>query len=161
MSDLDFSAIQIREVPVTGPNGEKYVLRESTGKVTTDHRNAIMASTQFGPNGKVVGLKDLASVEAKFVAGCMWDSKGRNPPVTLIQSWPARVQQALYEKAKELSDMDEESPVRKALELALSREDAPISFEHLSAWAKGLEDSDELRPLIRLFADREAELKNS
>lgn len=157
---LDFSDLTIQEVMVVGPDKKTYTLREANGKAAKEHRNAIMASTQFGPDGKVTGLKDLASVEAKFVAACLWDEKERNPAVQLIESWPARVQKQLYEKAKELSDLGEDSPIRVALERALQREDSPISYEQFSAWAGSLADR-ELRPLSRLFEkDDKGQAKN-
>jgi hypothetical protein len=127
MSEFDFSSLEIKEVEVVGPDKKQYILREANGRAAKDHRNAIMAATQFGPSGKVTGVQGLASVEAKFVAACLWDEKGRNPSHTLIETWPARVQKQLYDKAVELSDMGEDSPFRKALEKALSLEEAPIS----------------------------------
>lgn len=148
--ELDFSAIEIREIPVVGPNKEHFVLREANGRAATDHRNAIMSSSEFGPDGKVIAIKDLASVEAKFIAACLWDDKGRNPSPSLIQSWPARVQKQLYEKVKELSDFGDESIVAEALKKALSREDSPITFSTLSEWAKSL-PNEEFSSLKILF----------
>lgn len=147
---LDFSTLIIQEVEITALDGKLYTLREANGKAAKDHRNAIMAATQFGPDGKVTGLKDLASVEAKFVAACLWDKQGKNPSVATVEAWPARVQKQLYEKAKELSAIGEDSPIRVAIEAALKREDSPVSYETLSYWAAGLE-GDEFRPLARLF----------
>jgi hypothetical protein len=156
---FDFSSLTIQEIPVVGPKGEQYTLREANGKAATDHRNAVMASTQFGPDGKVTGIKDLASVEAKFVAACLWDTQSRNPSVQLVQSWPARVQKQLYEKAKELSNMDDVDTMREAVEKAFARDDAPITHEAMSAWVATLTDK-EYRPLVRAF-EKKMPAKNS
>ena len=158
MEPLDYSTLTIQEVPVTGPDGKHYILREASGKAATDQRNAVVASAQIGPDGKVVGIKNLASVEAKFVADCLWDDKGKNPPVALVLSWPARVQKQLYEVAKELSDLGEESSLYEAFENALGREDSPISLEDLSKWVSILTE-DEFKPLVDLF--KRHDLKNS
>lgn len=158
METLDFSGITIQEVPVVTPDGNHFTLREANGKAATDHRNAIMASTRFGPDGKVTGISDLASVEAKFVAACLWDEKGRNPSSVLVQTWPARVQKQLYEKAKELSDFGEDSPIREALEKVLSLEGSPITLEELSKWIHS-QDQSEFRVLHRLL--EKPEPKNS
>ena len=158
MEQLDFSQLSIREVPVISPEGTHYTLREANGKTATEHRNAIISSTQFDANGKVVGVKDLASVEARFVASCLWDEKGKNPSVTLVQAWPARVQKALYDKAKELSDFADDMPLREALENALKLDDSPVPYDEFSKWAISLPE-DDYRPLVRLFR-KKAEVKN-
>ena len=156
---LDFSDLEIKEEPVITPDGKEFTLREANGKAATDHRNAVMACTIFGPDGKVVGVKDLSSVEARLVAACLWDDKGRNPAVSLIQSWPARVQKALFEKVKELSDMGEDSPLRDLFIKALSREDSPITLNDFSDWIKSL--GPEYSRLERLFTSSRESAKNS
>lgn len=155
--ELDFSSLQVKEVPVTLTDGSKWTLKEASGKAATDHRNAIMACTVWGPEGRAVGLKDLASVEARFVAACLFDQGGRSPTVQMIQAQPARVQKALYEKLKELSDFGENTISASDLEAALKRSDSPIQFETFSEWAKSL--PDEHRSLSKLFKDQS--LKNS
>ena len=152
MEPLDFGDLQIQEVSVTGPDGKAYTLREASGRVATNHRNAIMASSRLGPDGKVIGVSNLASVESVFVAGCLWDEKEKNPTVTLIESWPARVQKKLYETAKELSDFSETSPVFKSLEAALSLEDAPIDLASFVQWVQSLEGR-EFKPLQRIVSE--------
>lgn len=158
MEPLDFSTLTIQEVAVISPEGTHYTLREANGKTATEHRNAIMSSTIFGPDGKVTGIKDLASVEARFIASCLWDEKGKNPSVTLVQSWPARVQKKLYESAKDLSDFSEDTPLREALEKALALESCPIDGDVFAEWVRSL-DEEEYKPLIRLFG--KSDLKNS
>ena len=127
--ELDFSSLSVKEVPVTFTNGSKWTLKEATGKAATDHRNAIMACTIWGPDGRAVGLKDLASVEARFVAACLFDTNGKNPTPQMVQAEPARVQKALYEKLKELSDFGEDTMQVKELTEALKRSDSPVTLE--------------------------------
>jgi hypothetical protein len=161
MSDeFDFSGIEIKEITVVGPNKVEYTLREANGRTAKEHRNALMSSARFGPDGKCIGLESLASVESKFVASCLWDKQGRNPSFTLVEQWPARIQKKLYEKAKELSDMGEEQPIKEALEYALSLDDSPISFEDLADWISKIEDQDKVKPLKRIFDERDS-VKNS
>lgn len=155
--ELDFGSLQVKEVPVTLTNGSKWTLKEATGKAATDHRNAIMACTVWGPDGRAVGLKDLASVEARFVAACLFDASGRNPTPQMVQSEPARVQKALYEKLKELSEFGENTIAISDLEDALKRSDSPVSLEVFTEWAKAL--PDEHQSLARAF--KEPSLKNS
>jgi len=155
--ELDFSSLQVKEVPVKLTNGSQWTLREASGKAATDHRNAIMACTIWGPDGKAVGLKDLASVEARFVAACLFDPSGKNPTPQMVQAEPARVQKALYEKLKELSDFGESTISASDLEAALKRPDSPVQFEAFVEWARAL--PEEHRSLSRMFKDQS--LKNS
>lgn len=162
MESLDYSNLTIKEIPVTLPDGSKWLLREADGKTATAHRNAIMEATQFGPDGKVVGIKNLASVEARFVAGCLWSDaeKPINIHIAMVEKLPARIQKQLYEKAQELSDMGEESAIRSALEKALDRSDSPVKFEEFTEWVESLPAS-EYRALHKLVAsDRKELLKN-
>jgi len=163
MESFDFSDLTIKEVPVVFPDGKHYTLREANGKAATDHRNAIMASTIFGPDGKVVGIKSLASVEAAFIAACLWDDKERNPTAAYIQTWPARVQKQLYEKAKDLSDMNEGTSVTEDLQKVLALEGSPVSFEDLSVFICS-QTAEEFKGLVKMFqqkADKDEQVKNS
>lgn len=157
---LDFGSFEIQEIKVIAPDKKEYVLREANGLAAKDHRNAIMDSTKFGPDGKVVGISGLASVEAKFVAACLWDDKGKHPAVATVESWPARVQKQLYEKAKELSHITEDSPIRNSLKAALAAEGSPITFDELSAFIESVADVKEFKPIKRLL-EKEESAKNS
>ena len=157
---MDFGSIEIQEVKVISPDKKEYTLREANGSAAKDHRNAIMASTQFGPDGRVTGVKDLASVEAKFVAACLWDGNNRHPAVAVVETWPARVQKQLYEKAKELSHITEESPIRDALKSALSKEGSPITFDEFAGYINSLGDDKDLKPIKRIL-EKEESVKNS
>lgn len=159
-SIMDFGSLEIQEVKVIGPDKKEYILREANGGAAKEHRNAIMEATKFGSDGKVIGLSGLASVEAKFVAACLWDDKGKHPAVATIESWPARVQKQLYEKAKELSHITENSPVRDSLKAALSTEGSPITFDELAAFIESVADTKEFKPIKRLL-EKEDFVKNS
>lgn len=165
---LDYSDIKVREVTVIAPDGKTYTLREATGEVASAHRNAIIASTQI-VNGKVVGIKNTDYLEAKYIAGCLWNEHNRNPHYKVVASWPDRVQRELYDKAQELSGVGEEESIGKALRKVLSREDSPISFDELGKWVLGLKeqagDDKSVATAIRVFTaqddESEEELKNS
>jgi len=160
MNEFDFSLIEEVEIPVVSPEGEEFTLKRASGRVAKEHRNAVMAATIFGPDGKVTGFRNLASVEPRFVAGCLFDRAGKNPSVSKVEGWPSMVLKKLYEKAKEISDVGEDSPIRKALETALNRDDSPISYETFSDWARDLKGK-EYSSLSRLFSLKEESVKNS
>lgn len=158
---LDFSALKIREVPIVTPDGRHLTLKEATGKAVTEYRNASMAASRFGPDGRVQSIVGLASVEAALVAACLWDDKGKNLHPSVVGSWPSRVQKKLFETVKEISGLNEDSPLQVALEAALNREDSPVTLQDFVAWVVTLprERDDDTRAIVIMFEDHEL-LKN-
>lgn len=158
--NFDFSELEINEISVVGPDKKHYTLREPTSKVSKAHRNAILKSSKLGPDGRVIGIDGLASVEVPYVAGCLWDEKSLNPPSALLESWPDRIVSKLYEKAKELSGETESHGLRSLLNEALELSSAPVSKEVLQQWSEQLRE-DKFKSLRTLFNfEDEDEAKN-
>ena len=74
-------------------------------------------------------------------------------PTTYGEAWPNRVVKHLFDKAKEISELDEgESVEQQALVAAFEREDAPVSVEALREW--GLTLTDEVyAPFVALLRE--------
>ena len=158
--ELNFGDLEIREIPIIGPDKKRYTLREPTSKVSKTHRNAILKASKLGPDGRVVGIDGLASVESPFISACLWDESGLNPPVALIESWPDRVVSKLYEKIKELSGETEAHGLRSLLVDALDLPSAPVTKEVLQEWSNSLRE-EKFKPIKTLFNFEEAdEAKN-
>ena len=119
MSDeFDFSGITRIEIPVTGPNGKKYILKEADGAAAVKYRNAVMDGITLGEGtGDRITAKKItgqASVEPLLVSLCLFDAEHDKPVhISVVQGWPYRVQKKLYDKVKEISELDEEDPNRK------------------------------------------------
>lgn len=101
-----FDSLTPVEVPVTIA-GESYTLREATGETAVQYRDAMLACTTLGPEGKPTIISGLAGVEPLLVSLCLYDSIDHLVPEATIRSWPARIQKALFERAKQISDLDE------------------------------------------------------
>ena len=158
--EFNFGDLEIREVSIVGPDKKHYTLREPTSKVSKAHRNAILKSSKLGPDGRVIGVDGLASVEAPYIAGCLWDENGLNPPLALIESWPERVVSKLYDKVKDLSGETEAHGLRLVLAEALGLSSAPIAKDVLQQWANSLGE-EKFKPLKTLFNfEDEDEAKN-
>lgn len=94
---------------------EEYELREASGDDACRWKNAIIERTMLGPDGKPTGMKNIADTEPILVSLCLYDvSLKKKVPVSKVRSWPARVQKALFEKAKEISDLDEDDEAVQA-----------------------------------------------
>lgn len=111
-ADLVFDNILPVEVPVSVA-GKKYVLREASGDAACRYRNALLKSTRLGPEGKPSVIDGLADVEPLLVSLCLFEvlsdgTLAKGPvPAHVIRSWPARIQKALFERAKQISDLEE------------------------------------------------------
>lgn len=97
------------EVVIPVSVGDKeYVLREASGQAAVTWRNAIFSKTKLGPDGKPIGFGAMAEIEPLLVSLCLYNGDGRNVPEQEVRKWPARIQKALFERAKDISDLDEE-----------------------------------------------------
>jgi hypothetical protein len=104
---LNFSNIEPIELPVT-VGSQEYTLREASGGAACRYRNALIECTRLGPEGKPTHLKGIASIEPLLVSLCLFDSNNKRVPVQVIEGWPARVQKALFNKAQEISELNED-----------------------------------------------------
>jgi len=106
--DLKRIIIPIR---ITEKDGtlRKYELKEATSDVATHWRNSIINKTKI-QDGKAVGLSNVADSEPLLVSMCLFRAEGKKDNVKLeeVRSWPSRIVKSLFEKAKEISDLDED-----------------------------------------------------
>lgn len=167
MDKLNFD-VDFVEVPVT-ISGEAYVLREASGKATRTWRDAQIACTKFGPNGKPSSIAGIAATEALLVSLCLFkvgEQKGERKllPVAkaAIEDFPSRVQNALFDKAKEISGLSEEDPEQEQLKRALGRPDAPFPLEALREWVDTLgEEYESLSKFLKPSPEEEAKNEQS
>lgn len=110
---IDFGSLKVIEVPMI-LGGDNYVLCEADGNAGCAYRNALLSSADLtfeGTKGKVGKVHNLASVEPLLVSMCLFKvgSDGTRKPVPekVIRTWPARIVKKLYDKAKEISELDE------------------------------------------------------
>lgn len=135
---MDFGDLEEVTIPVH-VKGEAYTLREASGRAAGKYRNACLECTTIGPDGKPTGFHNVADVEPLLVSLCLFDENGRNVPQARIEQWPSRVQKALFNKAKEISDLDEGiSAEREQFVKALSVDESPISLQDFREWINKL-----------------------
>ena len=93
--------------------GKNYVLREASGETACVFRNAQIACTTMGPEGKPEKFEGVADVEPLLVSRCSWEQtsegKERSVSIAVVKSWPSRVQKKLFNDAKRISELDESS----------------------------------------------------
>ena len=89
---------------------KEYILCEATESASIIWRNATMAAAVLGESGKPVGVKNLAETDSLLLSLCMVTAEDRKMvALNTIRSWGSRVVKPLAEKAKEISDLREET----------------------------------------------------
>lgn len=108
--DLDFSDLSVKELNVkVGEN--TYVLREADGDAACKYRNAKMACLSMSDDGKLLAKDGMADIEPLLVSLCMRQISSTGVlapstvPIETVRSWPARILEALYDKAVEISNL--------------------------------------------------------
>lgn len=96
--------------------GQDYLLKEASGAVATTWRNSVFRSTKVDSNGRPSSYEGIAEAEPLLVSLCLYEANGKLVPIQTVKSWPARIQKALFEKAKEISGLDEEETPEKLKE---------------------------------------------
>lgn len=98
-------------IPVTigdGDDAKEYELKEATGDAAVTWHNAMFSKTKLGPDGKPSSMGAMGDTEPLLVSLCLFPKDSdRNVSVVVIRSWPNRIQKSLFEKAKEISDLEE------------------------------------------------------
>jgi len=102
-----FEDLALIEVPVT-VGGQQYVLREANGDAACKFQNARVARYEYNDEGKLVRLRDTADLEPLLVSLCLFMQDGVTPvSEATVRSWPGKIQGKLFDRAKEISSIDE------------------------------------------------------
>lgn len=111
--EMNFDDLSLIEVPVTIA-GKKYVLREASEATAAVYRNASIAGAKL-EDGKLSEMpKNLGGIQSLLVSRCLLacdteTGEAVNPVSReIINDWPSRIVKPLFEKAKEISELDED-----------------------------------------------------
>lgn len=159
MNEFNFSSLEVIEIPVVGPDNKPYVLREASGDVVAKFNNARGRCVEFQEKGihKMHGGGDL---EAFLVSLCLfhaardsnneevdmdhpelWTADTKKPLTAMtIRSWPGKVVKVLFDKAKEISEIDEPEDLKALIE----------QRDKLDKQIKGLEEDQAKNGLVSI-----------
>ncbi|MDB4786220.1 hypothetical protein OAG36_00650 [bacterium] len=106
-SPIDFSDVQVIEIPVT-IGDTKYILAEASGESSAKFRNMMLNNTEL-LDGKPVKVINYADVEVFLVHLCIrYEENDKQVPIGVVKQWPARVVSKLFTTAKDISELDED-----------------------------------------------------
>lgn len=103
--------LTVAEIPVT-IGGRSYILREADGEATVKYENARLRYTEV-QGDRVVAVDGMSNTQPLLVSLCLFDAEtGKPVPEDTIRKWPGRVQKSLFERAKEISQIDQPSDLK-------------------------------------------------
>lgn len=107
-----------------------YILREASGEAAIKFSNAKLANLTLN-DGKVTKVAGMANIQPLLISLCLTE-KATGKPVSeaTIKGWPSRIQTALFDKAKEISEIDQEV-TKESLEKIIT--DAHLQLAELAA----------------------------
>lgn len=87
----------------------EYYLEELNGRRRDAYFNTLAARTRFDKQGRPAGTKDFDGMYSKLLTLGAYTKDGDTVPEAMIQTWPARVQEDLVKRLKELSGLDDDA----------------------------------------------------
>ena|GEM_PF-5081293 len=103
------------DVILDGPDGEekKYTLKELSGADRNKYLNKMSSRVKIGKDGKAMGIKNFDGFQADLLRISLFDENGEAVSVEEIEALPSSTQQELFEKAQQLSGLDNEPDSEK------------------------------------------------
>ena len=177
VAELDFSSSEytLRRCFFVGPDKKKYCLVEASelaAKKFESYRSSMMNIGAEGTLQRIEGVGELPSLLVSLCLFLCEDGNGQELPETaylsmagkrnIIEGWGHRIVRPLYERALEISDLDNaKNPVKESLHAAFSHPESPLTLKDFVTYVERLEPNKIYNPLKRLFKGEDGSIKNS
>ena len=108
-TDFEFDlAFESKRVKLTENGKEKYyTIREMNGEGRDTFLTKMGTRIKFDEKGKPIGMQNFEGHQADLLIRCMYDEDDKLVTKALVQSWPAKVQQKLFDVAEKLNALTE------------------------------------------------------
>ena len=92
---------------VTEQGEEKaWKLKELTGKERNRYLNKMTSRVRSGKDGKAISITNFEGFQADLLKICLYDENDELVTEDMIEGLPSSTQQVLFDKAKEISGLD-------------------------------------------------------
>lgn len=105
MDELDFDSLELIRLPIKIKGVVKYYLQEADEASTAAWENKRLTSARFS-GGTFIGHGPMADGRKFLLSRCLYDLTDKLVPESLLNSWPAKVVDPLFEKLKEISGLN-------------------------------------------------------
>ncbi len=122
MDEFRFEDLEPIAIPVT-VRGKSYTLREASSDDACKWRKHLFRAARMEGGKPVMSLDSLSDSEPLLLSYCVWetvpDKNGtlgeKRVDLSTIRSWPNRYVRPLFEKAKEISALDEQEETEEQI----------------------------------------------
>lgn len=161
--EFDFSDLEWVEIPVKGPDGRDYILREADAGAAAKYNDARISGITLD-DGKPVKVDKIGGLEVLLVSLCLKAVDKRPVHAKTLEGWHERVIKKLYSKAREISDLEELATDDNLviLKQTFERENAPFPYSEIEKFVQSQTDPY-YQPLQKSMAvvSKEDSAKNS
>lgn len=152
----------IKNLAVGNSPAKDYIIKEASSGDSARYKNAVAACSSYNTETGTISNKGLADTVNFLVSLCMYEATlgtngqytvNKNPvPLKFVQSMSNKVVEKIYDKIREISNLDENRMVLDALGKLFEREDAPLTQLEFNTWVKkAIKEDKELRPLYMVL----------
>jgi len=119
-NEFDFGSHEIVKVSVTGPNKKQYNLVEASADATAKYKSAQARCARF-KDGEMHGVDGVGDLEPYLVSMCLFPINDKGEQATtsenfsVIRGWPSPIVAKLYDKAREISEIDRDDDIKSLL----------------------------------------------
>lgn len=126
--EFDFGSLELIQIGVIGPDKKRYILHEPSEDAVAKYTNARSRGAKF-QDGELHCVDGQGDLEYLLVSYCLFEAKpdpegpvrfpdcdmqftadGSKPiNVNVLKNWPSRVVRPLFEKAKDIGEIDLDS----------------------------------------------------
>lgn len=150
--------------------GKDYIVKEASSGISAQYKNAVSACSIYNTETGVMTNKGLANTVNFLVSLCMHEATlGPGGQYTInknhvnqsfVESLSNKNVEKIFNKIREISNLNENRVVLDALGKLFDRDDAPITQAQFNTWVKAaIKDDKDLRPLFMVVDDERT--KNS
>lgn len=170
LEEFDVETAEPIEYLIKNLGGKSYIIKEAKSGEAAQYKNAVTACSTINAETGIMTNKGLANTENFLISLCMYEASmgagGEFVPspkpvgIRFVESLPHKVAQKIFDKIREISNLNENRVVLDAIGKLFSRDDAPISHSKFNEWVKqAMKENKELRPLVMILDEERT--KNS
>lgn len=104
-------------------DGDKYVIKELTGKQRDQYLEEIHKRTRYDKSGKPVGMTSVSNIQGDLLKRCVYNADNVLVPLEDINGWPSQVVADIYADALRLSKLQPEVPTATDAETDAEKKD--------------------------------------
>lgn len=101
--DRDEQPVRLRSKKGGAKN---WTLKELSGRERNRYLNKMKDRVKIGKNGKAMGIKNFDGYQSDLLLSSLYDEADKSVSLDMIEALPAKTQQALFDRAKEISGLD-------------------------------------------------------